>query len=46
MHLEKFMLWEIFRYERQKNAIIDVLDISGKNNNKWLWHNGEKLDDV
>ncbi|HLV08612.1 MAG TPA: tetratricopeptide repeat protein [Halanaerobiales bacterium] len=47
MHFGKIhALGEIFRYERQKNAIIDVLDISGKNNNKWLWHNGEKLDDA
>lgn len=47
MHFGKIhTLGEISKYESQKNAILDVLNISSKIDNKWLWHNGKKLDDA
>lgn len=47
MHFGKIhTLGELTRYEDQKDAIIDVLNISKENNNEWLYHDGEKLDDA
>lgn len=47
MHFGKIhVLGELSRYEEQKNAIIDVLNISKEIENRWLWHNGEELADA
>lgn len=46
MHLGKIhTLGLVSRYEEQKDALIAVLNISSQNENKWLWHEGEKLAD-
>jgi tetratricopeptide (TPR) repeat protein len=46
MHFGKVhVLGVVARYEEQKDALLEVLNISSGNGNNWLWHNGEKLDD-
>src|SRR5690554_130963 len=46
MHLGKIhTLGLVSRYEEQKDALIAVLNISSRNGNNWLWHDGEKLAD-
>lgn len=46
MHFGKiFFSGQVSRYEIQVDALIDVLNISSQIDNKWLWENGEELDD-